>query len=63
MIKTLDINVIITSQDNEDIGGDVDLQLLNVRDQMGEEAFKDFVSGLKEAVVQFVAQYGDVDEF
>ena len=57
----LDVNVILTSQKNEEIEEDIDLALINIRDgSVDVEKIRDHI---KKAIIDVLREYGDVDEF
>lgn len=68
--EKLDINVILTDPDNEDVDTDINLQLLQIRDKtlidgqaVGAVNIDEFTAGLKQAIINYAAQFGDVDEY
>lgn len=66
----LDVNVIITDPDNDEVDSSIDLQLHNIRDKsvvdgkaVGTVNLGNFTEGLKAVVIAYLTQHGDVQEF
>jgi len=68
--KGIDINIILTDPHNENEEAMIDLQLLNIVDKtvvdgvaVGAISLAQFAEGLKQVVINYANQFGEVDEY